>query len=350
MFYLFHGEDGFSRDATVAQLRERLFASDPVAELNYAELDGRRLGLGELRAAVEALPFLGERRMVVVRDLCARLAGRGGENEARKAFLRGLTDLLAELPPSTRLVLVEGVLTPAHPLLRWAKQWRESQPDPEAAAMIRAFEPPKPEALAPWLARRAGARGASLEPAALAALAEALVHEGKVDLRLADSELEKLLTYAGGEPVRVEDVAAVVSAVQLDTVFALIDALAERQGPAAATLLTRFLDDGEPPLRLLALIVRQFRLIALGQACLEAGLPPAELPGRLGVPPFVARKVGAQARRFSPGFIQSALGRLIEIDTEIKTGRIDAALALDLFVAGVCGPALRASHLSARGR
>ena len=43
MFYIFHGDDAFSIDEAVRDLRRRLIESDPMADLNYAELDGRSL-------------------------------------------------------------------------------------------------------------------------------------------------------------------------------------------------------------------------------------------------------------------------------------------------------------------
>jgi DNA polymerase III delta subunit len=60
------------------------------------------------------------------------------------------------------------------------------------------------------------------------------------------------------------------------------------------------------------------------------------LESRLPVAPFLVRKLTGQARRFTTLFLEGALRRLLEMDVEIKTGKIDAALALDLFVAEVC--------------
>lgn len=337
MFYIFHGDDAFSIGETVRGLRQRLIDADPMAELNYAELEGRVLAPADLRTAVDTLPFLGDRRVVVVHGLLTRCNPRGGEAEGRKGLADAIIGLLPAMPPTTRLVLVDGALHANNPVLRWAAQWRAAQPVPDAAAVIRAFEPPKLDRLPQWLTTRAQHRGGAIAPPAAAALADALARDGEVDLRQADNELEKLLTYAGGRPVTAADVADLVTSVTLESIFRWVDALGERDGPQAATLLHRFLANDEPPLRLLALIVRQFRLLLHTRALMDAGVPAGEMPGRVGVPPFVARKLTGQARRFTPRFLEAALRRLIEIDTQIKTGRLDGVLALDLFVAGVCG-------------
>jgi DNA polymerase-3 subunit delta len=337
LFYVLHGSDEFTIAETVAGLRARLAESDPMAELNSSELDGKGLTVAELQATADALPFLGERRLVVVHGLLARCNPRGGDG-ARSELAEGLKGYLPRLPPSTRLLLVDGPLAKNNPLLRWVEKWRAEQPVPDEAAVVRAFETPPASALPRWLAARAKSRGGVIEPAAAADLAAALDRDGEVDLRLSDMELEKLLTYAGERAVTAADVAALVTPVGLESVFRLVDALAGRDGPAAATLLHQFLDAGEHPLRLLALVVRQFRLLVLARALLDEGVAPNALRERLGVAPFVATKVAGQARRFTLPALEGCLRQLLEIDTAIKTGRTEATLALDLFVAGVCGP------------
>ncbi len=340
MFYLFHGDDDLAISEAVAELRRRLFEDDPMAELNYGELDGRRLDLGPLREAAEALPFMGERRLLVVRGLVERCNPRGRQ-AGRKELSEGLQELLAGLPPTTRLVLADGTLFKNNPVLRWAAEWLKAQPDAGEKGIVKDFEAPRPAALPAWLVARAKTRGGSIDARAASALADALIRERQVDLRLADNELEKLLTYAGNRAVQAEDVAWLVTPVSLDSIFDFIDDLAQRDGPAASNRLHRFLDQGEHPLRILSLVGRQFRLLAMTQALGQASVAASEWPARLSVPPFVARKLGSQSRRFSERFLDAALRRLRDIDTEIKTGRIDAALALDLFVAGVCGSKLR---------
>lgn len=337
MIYFFHGPDAFSRSEAVATLKQRLFAADPLAELNYLELDGQRASLAEVRAAADALPFMGERRMVVIAGLVTRCNPRAGGGDERTELASGLKAWLPELPPSTRLLFLDEALAANNPVLTWAQKWRAEQPVPDEAAVIRTFPAPAAAALPRWLATRANAKGGAIEPAAATALSQALDIEGQVDLRLADSELEKLLTYAGDRPVTADDVARLVTPVGLEKIFAFTDALARRDGPAAATLLQTFLDHNEPPLRLMALVARQIRQLVVAQALLASGVGPSELPSRLGVPPFVAQKLAQQAQHFTRPSPTAALRRLLELETAIKTGRMDADLGLDLFVAGVCG-------------
>lgn len=343
MFYLLHGDDEFAIAEVVAAMRARQLAEDPLADMNATELSGRRLTLNELRTAADALPFMSERRLVVVDGLVGRCNPRGGDRgEGRKALAEGLKDYLPAIPPSTRLVLVEGRLEKDNPVLRWATAWLAAQPTPDDAAVVRAFDPPAVNALPRWIQARAKAVGGTIGPDAAAALAEALTRDGQINLRMAAGEVEKLLTYADGRTVTADDVGLLVTSIRLDSVFRLIDALGERDRRKAVAHLRELQAEGEAPLRLLALIVRQFRQLHHALALLDAGTAPGELPRRIGVPPFVAKKLGGQARRFGRPVLEQVLARLLAIDEGIKTGAADGPLALELFVVEVCSGPLAA--------
>ncbi len=341
LIHLYHGPDLFSLQLALEQLRAAVLADDSMAAFNETRLDGRGLKLGELQAATEALPFMGEHRLVLVRGLAARGEGQAAEKGANKSLTEGLTLLWGRLPPSTVLVHVEGNLSPANPLLKALTAWRAAQPQAAQAAEIRAFEAPKAAELPAWLRRRAADHGGAMEPAAAVALADALTRDRSVDLGTADQELLKLITWADGRPVTAADVAQLVTSINLESIFVFVDALAERNGRQAIGILHKYQVQGEPPLRILALVVRQFRMLLLLHALQAEGVPGGEIRSALGVAPFLVPKLQGQARRFNTRFLEAAMRRLRDIDTQVKTGKIDAGLALDLFVAGVCGVATR---------
>ena len=338
MIYILHGQDEFGVAETVGVLRSRLAAEDPMAELNSTELDGRRLTVAELQAAADAMPFMGDRRLVLVRGLLGRCNPRGGDKSksARHALRDALLAYLPGVPPTTRLVFSEGTLAKDNPVLRWASK---AAPDLEgdSAIVMRVFEPPAARSLPGWIGKRAKERGGHFEGRAANALAEALIREGSVDLRLVDSEIEKLITWADGDAIDEDAVAHLITPIKLETVFRFGDALAEGNGPKAISLLHDHLDEGEHPLRLLAIITRQIRILHQARALLDAGSSKQAITSALPIPTWAVEKSLRQARRFSAQTLEGALRRLLEIEVGIKTGQVEPLLALDLFVAGMCG-------------
>jgi DNA polymerase-3 subunit delta len=81
------------------------------------------------------------------------------------------------------------------------------------------------------------------------------------------------------------------------------------------------------------MVVRQFRLILLGKEILDSGGGENEIASTLKVHPYVARKVTAQARRFTQPDLEAIYHRLLSIDVATKSSEMDADLSLDLLIA-----------------
>src|SRR5215831_10798838 len=104
-FYVLHGDDEFSRKAEVKNMRARM--GDPAtAELNTAIFDGRNAVLADVLAAASAIPFLADKRLIIVEGMLSWLVRKGAPKTA-KADLDTLLAALPTLPETTRLVFVE---------------------------------------------------------------------------------------------------------------------------------------------------------------------------------------------------------------------------------------------------
>ncbi|MCD6554527.1 MAG: DNA polymerase III subunit delta [Anaerolineae bacterium] len=322
MFYLFHGEDEFSRAEAVQNLKQRMDGDPAMVDLNTAILDGRKITLGELRHACDTIPFLADRRLVIVEGLLGALSGQ--EKRRSKEILDELVAYLPHLPPTTRLILVENRrISQKHPVYQLALA--------EECGHVQEFVPPRQNALPRWITKRAERHGGQITPPAAGELAAFVGN----DLRLLDQELAKLVAYTGGErPISVDDVHLLVSYAQEANVFHMVDALGRRDGRTAMRLLHQLLDK-QKPLALLGMIVRQFRILVQVKELSERGLGQREITDKLKLHSFVVEKGLRQARNFSMAQLEKVYDQLVETDVAIKTGRLDPVLALDLLVAGL---------------
>ena len=324
--YVFHGADEFTRAETLADFKRRLGPPDAV-DLNTTMFNGRTLTLADLRHACDAIPFLAEKRLVIVNNLLTRLVPRKGKEASttQKEFLAALADYLPRLPDTTRLVFVEDRPLPVrHPILQMAQQ--------ETWGYVKRFDAPEARTLPRWVEKRVRKHGGEIEPRAAAHLA-AVVED---DLRLLDQEIVKLVTYTNAERAIVrEDVDAVVPYAQAAIVFDLVDALGRRDGRTAAQTLHRLLDAGEHPLGLLAMIVRQFRLLIQVNELKAERATHRDIAQALNLHPFPARKLYNQATHFTAAQLETVYRHLLDTDVAIKSGEIDPEAALDLLVAGL---------------
>ena len=342
MIYLLHGPDTFSRAEEIARIKSS-FGDPSLVDLNTTILDGRQITLADLIQACDALPFLSEKRLVIVEGLASRVSSGSASEEEKersspakgKALLKEVAGYLPRLPDTTCLILVEDeVVKENHPLYK------------EAIAGGREYVKPFPmlqgAELERWISRRAKIKGAQIEPLAVR---ELTIYVGN-DLRLLAIELEKLATYVAGKgPIRLEDVHRLVSYVREETIFRLVDALGERNGPAAIQMLHQLLEGSSEPnyaLYILSMIARQFRLLSQAKEMSEGRSPSDEMMKALHLSHrFILDKMLVQARNFSLERLKEIYRKLQRIDVAIKTGGMETVLALDMFVAEVCGAGSR---------
>ena len=334
MIYLLHGQDAYSLRGFLNTLREAVGMLD-VRDANTTTLSPGDADPATLAAMCQAMPFLAERRLVVIEGLLGSLAGEGrggrGRGGGQRAVEWGerIATLRDAMPPTTDLIFVEGQLRPNHPLLR----------DLNAVAEVREFAPLNPNDLRGWVQTRVMACGGSMTTQAV----QLLVDLVGPDLWALSTEVEKLTLYATGRAVTVEDVEELVVSAREVSVFVMVDGVLEGNRAGAMRSLTRLLEGDSTVTYLLAMLARQVRLMVLAKELLAQQVPQNELGARLGIASaYPLRKTLEMARRFSPQALQYLHRGLLDTDVAIKTGAMGERMALEYLVAEVC-------QFSARG-
>ncbi len=312
VFFLY-GNDEF---AIARKLRE--FESgfpDPTsADMNTARLEARTMTENDLNNAVNAMPFLAKQRLVLLSNPSAKYSVPA----TRRKFL----EFIEAAPETTCLVLYESIEPKGvekHWLVKWAGK---------TGAKAQAFMLPRPKEMSGWIVNEAKRQDGQVEPQAAAKLAEMV----GVDTRQAGMEIAKLLAYVNwSRPVKLADVEAVSIVTAEPDIFAMVDALSSGNTGLAQKLLHRLLES-EDVFALWGMVIRQFRLLLQAREVVDArGMVP-DVQEALGVHPFVAEKVYAQAKRFTMPTLEAIYHRLLEMDEAAKTGQVTLDLALDVFV------------------
>ncbi len=333
MLFIFHGEDDFTRAEALKKLRAEM--GDPqFAELNTTTLDGKNLQFSELRHHTDAIPFLSDKRLALVEGMLARLDPRRknedgasdgdgeGEPEANADLKQQLLDYLPNLPPTTQLVFVENKKLHANnAILKFAEKDKKN-------ARVKLFAAPDPKELPDWVVDHVEKKGGAIDFGAANDLA---IFIG-ADLRALDSEIEKLILYCNGRPIRREDARAMVAPAQEQSIFELVDAVGQKRTQRALELLREQLRHNANEFYLLSMITRQFRLLLQVRDLMTRGMNADAIQKQLGLHPFVAKKMSEQARAYSVEQLENIMRQLLEVDVNLKTSKLEPTLALDLLV------------------
>ena len=311
-----YGDDGFGLDAEVRAFAAALDAVDRVEIVPERTPDEPAIDRARLEAGTAGM--FGAHLTVLRQPL--RAAGRS--NAATERLLA----LVGELPPGSALALVEERSSrdagrPPALLTQLAAAVRDR------GGRVAEVAAPRRGELRGWIAAHATRLGLEIETRAAHVLAERIggaVWESDVErgeqTRVADAELRKLATYAGGERITVAHVEAVTADARPASVFAITNAIDRREPGAAAEALRRALEEGQPGLRILASISGRVSDLITARDLAARRTPPKEIAKRLtrGNAAVASRLVEA-ARRYRGEELEAMLIGLHEADVAIKT-------------------------------
>ena len=136
-----------------------------------------------------------------------------------------------------------------------------------------------------------------------------------------EQELKKAQIYATGDTVTKADLMTTLSSLPEVSAFALSDAISERNVKKALILLTEQLKSGLNHMMLLAILVRHVRQLWQLKEMIRCRVPAGEWGNKIGINPFIAKKLGQAAAKYDTAVLTKAFLALGDADYKLKTGQ-----------------------------
>jgi len=317
--YLLHGEETYLARRLEKAIVEALLPPEE-RDMGLTVLD-RDPPVAELVNLIETVPFMGGKNVIVLRGTNMFRAGKGEEGGDER-----LLGLLAAMPEYSHVVFT----TPEA-----ADKRRKLYICVDRCGAAVEVSPLKAKDIRPWLTAKLAELGRRLAPDATEELLAAFSMMPQLSLGLLDNEIDKIALYAKGATITRQDVLATMAAVPEVSVFAMVDAVSQKQVGKALRLLDEQLSAGENALRLLAMLTRQVRMLWRSKELAENGADSRAVAAEFGVPPFVGEKLLRQGRGFAAPTLRRALVALAEADRDLKSGRADKYV-LERIVIDMC--------------
>lgn len=345
MIYLFLDADDYLLSRRLSEIKAAM--GDPeMADLNVTELAADQTNAADILYHAGTMPFLAERRLVIVRDYLGQLdkrmgASKGTDAPAYEEAARILQEGAA-LPDSNDLVFVDKGIDKRRHL--WKGFSGKSGATPGLADLVKtkraALEElgtPDPRQLSGWIARTAKDEGIAIDGQAVQMLANFV----GPNLRQLMNELQKLALYADGRSIRAADVRLLVSDSSEGLIWDLTDALSQRNGRAAMRALHDLRRGDANPFYLLTMMARQYRiLIKVKDALARGGRNENEIAREVKESPYPVKKAMQQCRGYGMDELETVLERLLRADFAMKTGA-DAETEIEVLVAELTQPRRR---------
>ncbi len=372
--FILYGPDRYSMDAETKRLLDTYLPVEQGGrDFNLLRLDGQKVSADQLAQAVQAMPFLYDRRVIIIDGLLARF-GKAGKAQAEAARdmdndmrvveseppatnptvppakgkrgksapvssnpVDAIGRLLTDVPDGAVIITRDALMpTKEKGKLGWKLNLPRNNPLTKylKGEQIQCIAP-QGLALARWVEDEVKRYGAKIDKSAVDLLTADLSPED--DRNQLAQELSKLATYAGeGGRIDAATVRLLTPASVQEDVFRMVNAMAERDLKTALAMLEQMLGSGHHPFELLGTIAWQFRNLLQVKELDRKRMRPAEIAERVGMSPFVAQKSAEQSRAFSIEQLKDIHHRLLSFDAAAKRSLVTPELGLELLVAEVC--------------
>ena len=307
--YLLYGEERY----LLRQYRDRLKTAlcGDGDTMNTHIYEGKDINVGEIIDLAETLPFLAERRVIIITG--SGLFKSGGEKMAE--YLQAPNE-------TTYFVFTESEVD------KRSKLYKTVQSKGYAAEFTIQDE----STLKRWIAGTLAKDNKKITENTV----QLLLTKTGTDMDNIQMELEKLICYCMDRDVITDaDVEAVCTNRITNHIFDMINAIADKRKKQALELYYDLLALKEPPMRILFLIARQCNMLLQAKELKSRGYDNRTVGSKLGVAPFIAGKYLTQASRFSSTVLQKAVQQCVEAEEAVKTGRLNDMMSVEILIMSV---------------
>ena len=310
--YLLYGEEAYLKKQYKDKLTKAMLPeSDTV---NYAYYEGKGTNPAELIDLAETMPFFEDRRLIVV------------ENSGFfKNATPELADYIKNMPETACFIFVESEVD------KRGKMYKAVKDKGRAVEMGRQDE----KTLLYWLAGMVKKEGKQIKEST----ARYLVAKTGTDMENLEKEMEKLFSYTLGQTeITVQDVDEICTTQVTNKIFDMVEAVAAKQQKQALDYYYDLLALKEPPMRILYLLARQFKLLMEVKDLSGRGYDKPQIAKTAGLHPFVAGKYIKQCRSFSKEELRSIMEEAANTEEMVKTGRLNDRMSVELFIVKYSSP------------
>ena len=310
--YLLYGEEAYLKKQYKDKLTKAMLPEGDT--VNYAYYEGKGTNPAELIDLAETMPFFADRRLIVVEN---------------SGFFKNVTPELADyiknMPETACFLFVESEVD------KRGKMYKSVKDKGRAVEMGRQDE----KTLLYWLAGMVKKEGKQIKEST----ARYLVAKTGTDMENLEKEMEKLFSYTLGQTeITVQDVDEICTTQVTNKIFDMVEAVAAKQQKQALDYYYDLLALKEPPMRILYLLARQFKLLMEVKDLSGRGYDKPQIAKTAGLHPFVAGKYIKQCRSFSKEELRSIMEEAANTEEMVKTGRLNDRMSVELFIVKYSSP------------
>jgi len=317
MVIYIYGEDTFRSRQYLREQIERFKQTRDPQGYNVVFVDGKKSEPGKVLSEIISVPFLAEKRLVVVENILST-----SDKEMLAEIIERVKD--KKIPETNIVIFWQGEN------LGKVKEIKEMDALLKKEKFAQEFALLVGAQLSGFINSETKKRGAKISNAAVNYLAQNVAG----DMWFLNSLLDQLTAYAGEKEIQIADVNLFLDEKVDDNAFNMVEAVVSGNKKQAYKLLQEQRRLGEDDFKIFGLIVWQFRILMQMRSLFEQqdNISSDLMAAQLGLHPFVVKKNLAIVKRFNKKQLTNIYDQLLGMDFKAKTGQGEMGLMLDLFV------------------
>ena len=307
--YLFYGKEYYLIENAIKEIKSSL--NDGMIDFNLDVIDGRETTLDQLISSIETLPFMDDRKIVILKDF-ELLKGKkkNFSDEDEKYF----TEYIENIPQTTTLVfIVYGDVDKRKSLVKKISK----------NGIVFNCDKLSDMDLFKWVKKKFDNKNVLIDNAQIMYF---INQEGYLD-----KSSEKTLSDLENEIIDQ------LSQKKVENdIFKLIDYIGQKNSSDAMKILNDMLYEGESVFGIFSMIARQFKVIMQVRQLQIQGHTSKSIAERLKLHPFVVGKALKQTKNFSDEVIIDIVNSILESDFKIKNGLVRDTLSIEMLISKYC--------------
>ena len=324
--YLFYGKEYYLIENAIKEIK--LTLNDGMIDFNLDIIDGREIALDQLISSIETLPFMDDRKIVILKDF-ELLKGKkkNFSDEDEKYF----TEYIENIPQTTTLVfIVYGDVDKRKSLVKKISK----------NGIVFNCDKLSDMDLFKWVKKKFDNKNVLIDNAQIMYF---INQEGYLDkssektLSDLENEINKISSFVGKENKVTNEIIDQLSQKKVENdIFKLIDYIGQKNSSDAMKILNDMLYEGESVFGIFSMIARQFKVIMQVRQLQIQGHSSKGIAERLKLHPFVVGKALKQTKNFSDEVIIDILNSILESDFKIKNGLVRDTLSIEMLISKYC--------------
>lgn len=320
--YLFMGEEGLVIDKTIDYIVSK-FVDKTFKDLNYTFLNGDKLEMESFYSSVETLPFMSEKRVVVIDQLKKFLQN----NDLSDTFFETLNNIADD----TIVIFHDS----DSDLAKNTKLYKFFKKEKRVVEFGRLNN----RELSNFLKREISKKDKFITDGNLSYLIMLTGYtdwKSEINLYELESELEKLLAYSTGKEITRDDINKNIKKNTNSDIFDLLDSLALKDSNKSLNYLYELYEKDEPLNLIFHMIQRRYRHLYEYASLREDKVPEFEIKKVIGVSDYEFRVVSKAARNMRSCDLQQDISKILNIDLKSKTISQMNLLLMEYLIVNLC--------------